>query len=48
MPFNIGGLEVFPPIWNIADAAISIGVIWIVLNQKKFFQERKERHEKKI
>lgn len=42
MPFNIGGLEVFPPIWNIADAAISIGVIWIVLNQKKFFQERKE------
>jgi signal peptidase II len=37
MPFHVGGLEVFPPIWNIADASISIGVIWIVLNQKKFF-----------
>lgn len=47
MPFDIGGLEVFPPIWNIADAAISIGVIWIILNQKKFFQERKERHQRR-
>lgn len=47
MPFHLGGLEVFPPIWNIADAAISIGVIWIVLNQKRFFQERKERHQRR-
>lgn len=37
MPYNMAGVEVFPPIWNIADAAITIGVIWIVFKQKKFF-----------
>ncbi len=31
------GREVFPPIWNIADAAISCAVIWILLNQKRYF-----------
>jgi signal peptidase II len=31
------GKEVFPPIWNIADAAISCGVIWILLRQKTYF-----------
>ena len=47
MPFHLGGLEVFPPIWNIADAAISIGVIWIVLNQKRFFQEKRKRYKRR-
>lgn len=37
MPLGLGGGEVFPPIWNIADAAISIGVIWIAFHQKSFF-----------
>jgi len=37
MPSIIAGGEVFPPIWNIADASISIGVIWIILKQKQFF-----------
>ena len=37
MPFGLGGTEIFPPIWNIADAAISIGVIWILLRQRTFF-----------
>jgi len=36
------GREVFPPIWNIADAAISCAVIWILLNQKRYFQSRVE------
>lgn len=31
------GREVFPPIWNLADAAISVSVIWMLLNQKKYF-----------
>lgn len=31
------GKEVFPPIWNVADAAISCGVIWILLRQKTYF-----------
>ena len=37
MPSMMAGAEVFPPIWNVADASISIAVIWIILNQKKFF-----------
>jgi len=37
MPFNLADAQVFPPIFNIADAAISIGVIWILLRQKTFF-----------
>jgi len=37
MPFSLDGKEIFPPIFNIADAAISIGVIWIILRQKSFF-----------
>lgn len=32
-----GGKEVFPPIWNVADAAISVGVIWILIRSKKYF-----------
>ena len=31
------GREVFPPIWNIADAAISCAVIWILLHQRTYF-----------
>lgn len=37
MPFNLGGREVFPPIWNIADGAISVGVFWILIRQKTYF-----------
>jgi len=38
MPSFMAGAEVFPPIWNIADASISIAVIWIILNQNRFFR----------
>lgn len=37
MPFGLGGREVFPPIWNLADASISVGVFWILLRQKTYF-----------
>jgi len=37
MPSIMSGSEVFPPIWNVADASISMGVIWIILKQKQFF-----------
>lgn len=32
------GREVFPLIWNIADAAISCAVIWILINQRRYFK----------
>jgi hypothetical protein len=36
---GIGGNELFPFIFNIADAAITIGVIIIILFSKRFFPE---------
>lgn len=34
---SMQGREVFPPIWNVADAAISCGMIWILLRQRAYF-----------
>ena len=34
---SLAGREVFPPIWNLADAAISVSVIWMLLNQRSYF-----------
>ena len=34
---GFGGWEVFPAIWNVADASISIGVIMVFIRQKKYF-----------
>lgn len=45
MPFVGGSGEVFPPIFNVADAAISLGVIWIIIRQKKYFPANKEEIE---
>ncbi len=38
---SIGGdyFQFFQPVFNIADASISIGVVILILMQKKFFQE---------
>ncbi|MFT6279673.1 MAG: signal peptidase II, partial [Flavobacteriales bacterium] len=30
--------EIFPPIFNIADAAITVGVLWIIIRQKVYFR----------
>jgi signal peptidase II len=32
----------FPPIFNIADAAISVGIIFLLLFQKRFFKQQEE------
>lgn len=37
MPMGLADNEIFPPIWNIADAAISVSVIWILIRQRVFF-----------
>jgi signal peptidase II len=36
MPW-LGGKEVFPAIWNLADGAITLGVVLIFFRQKTFF-----------
>ena len=36
---SLANREVFPPIWNLADAAISCGVIVILIGQRAFFAE---------
>lgn len=34
----VGGTEVFPAIWNVADASISSGVVMIILRQRAYFR----------
>jgi len=38
MPY-IGGKEIFPPIFNLADASISVGITLIFIFQKRFFKK---------
>lgn len=38
----VGGGQVFPAIWNVADSCISIGIGWIIVRQRKFFPKKKE------
>ncbi len=41
-PFIDGRPEIFQPIFNVADTAISLGVAWIIVRQKAFFQKPAE------
>lgn len=38
----LGDGQVFPAIWNIADAAISVGVILVLIRQKKYFPKEEK------
>ena len=38
----LGGSQVFPAIWNVADAAISVGVIMVLFRQKVYFPSKKK------
>lgn len=40
-------VELFPPVFNIADSAITVGIIIILLFQKKFF-DKKEEESKEV
>ncbi|MFA5574721.1 MAG: signal peptidase II [Brumimicrobium sp.] len=40
----VGGQQVFPAIWNIADAAISVGFITIILRQKVYFPKTNKKN----
>ncbi len=38
----LGGKDVFPAIWNLADASITIGVIMVFFRQRKYFPQEKK------
>ena len=38
----VGGNQIFPAIWNIADACITLGIFTIILRQKVYFPKKKE------
>lgn len=38
----VGGSEVFPAIWNLADASITIGVLMIFIRQRTYFPKQKK------
>lgn len=40
------GQQIFPAIWNVADASISSGVALIIIRQKKYFPKKNEKNEK--
>lgn len=40
MPW-LGGSEVFPAIWNLADGSITVGVVMVFLRQKRYFPKTK-------
>lgn len=42
MPFGLGGEEIFPPIWNVADFSISCGVALLLLRYRKNFGSKNE------
>ena len=42
MPW-LGGSEVFPAIWNLADGSITIGVVMVFLRQRTYFPSKKQQ-----
>ncbi|MNJ88736.1 lipoprotein signal peptidase [compost metagenome] len=38
-----GDNQIFPAIWNVADGAISIGVIMIIIRQRKYFPKENKK-----
>jgi signal peptidase II len=41
VPF-LGGKEMFPAIWNLADGSITIGVIMVLFRQRTYFPKVKK------
>ena len=45
---SVGGQYFFPFIFNIADAAISVGIILVIIFQNKFFPSSEDAEDKKV
>lgn len=41
----VGGKMIFPPIFNFADSCISVGVVMLLLWQKRFFGDKKKEKQ---
>ncbi len=39
----VGGGEVFPAIWNVADASITLGVIMVLIRQRHYFPRKQKK-----
>lgn len=44
----IGGEPVFPAVWNVADASITVGVAMVFIRQRKYFPKKKEDDSTKV
>jgi signal peptidase II len=44
MPW-LGGSQIFPAIWNVADACISLGLFTVLIRQKKYFPKETSESE---
>lgn len=44
----IGGEPVFPAVWNVADASITIGVAMVFIRQRKYFPKQKKQKLEEI
>ncbi len=42
---ELGDNTIFPAIWNVADAAISIGVVMVIIRQRKYFPKEEKKSE---
>ncbi|TNE55670.1 MAG: lipoprotein signal peptidase [Bacteroidetes bacterium] len=42
---GLGGKEIFPAIWNMADASISCGVVMILFRQRNYFPRNKKKKQ---
>lgn len=47
-PMHPSDNQIFPAIWNVADAAISSGVILIILRQRAYFPKEKKKEDEII
>jgi len=41
----LGGGQVFPAIFNVADASITVGVATLIIRQRSFFPKKKNSNE---
>lgn len=45
MPFGLGGEQIFGAIWNVADAAITLGVSIIIVRYRTFFRKEESNED---